>query len=491
MFRRIAICVFLAAATGLPLSAQDILGREVGVMPDAVPAVFAVKGATVHIGDGRILQNATIVLRDALIESVAVDGEIPEEAWVIDAEGLTAYPGMIDALTEKGLRKDPARARQPPRSRQAGAEPAVENVEGPGLFPHVFAADMLDPAQEGLDSWRQSGVLSLNVAPSSGIFMGHTAVVNLDLDSPGRMLVHSPTALRMSLQGLGFRTFPGSLMGVIAHIRQTLIDARHYAEAHSVYSRHQRGMRRPERNRALEALQPAILGKVPVIFPAERAREIRRALRLAEEMQLKVIVAGGFEARSMAAELRSSGIPVLVNLDFPELPKDRHPDAEESLRQIRFRREAPEVASRLQESGVSFAFYSGGLRNGAEFLKGLRKVVSEGLPEEAALRAATLSAAEILGVQDQLGSIEAGKIANLILASGSLFDEDSRIRHVFVDGRKYDVPDRPARTQREEQEAASLTGLWEGTVAVAGDSITGESGPGGLNGAAFQGRRVP
>ncbi len=471
MLRRLAICLTLACAATAPLGAQDILGREVGVMPDVVPAAFAIKGATVHVGDGQILQNATIILRDGLIESVLVDGEVPEDAWVIDAEGLTAYPGMIDALTERGLRRDAVMPRQRPGSAQAGTESPAENPEGPGLFPHVFAADLLDPTQGDLDAWRRSGVLTLNIAPSSGIFTGHSAAVNLDLDNRGRMVVHSPTALRMSLQGLGFRTYPGSLMGVIAHIHQTFIDARHYLEAHSVYSQHQRGLQRPERNRALEALQPAVLGRVPVIFPAERAREIRRAIRMAEELQLKAIVAGGYEADRMAAELRSSGIPVLVNLDFPEAPKERHPEAEESLRQILFRQEAPGVAARLQESAVPFAFYSGGLRNGADFLKSLRKTVSEGLSEEAALRAVTLSAAEILGVQNQLGSIEAGKIANLILASGSLFDEEPRIRHVFVDGRKYDMPERPSRSPQVEPEVVkNLSGLWEATVWFAENS---------------------
>lgn len=429
------------------LGAQDF-----GKVPKTVPALFALKNATVVVGNGEVLSNATVIIREGLIEAVGTSASVPPLAWELDLSGMYVYPGIIDALTEEAYRKEATRTTSSRTfSAPAPAPPSdtSEQDQRPGLFPHIRAADRLDSDSGKLAPWRNAGILSLNVAPDRGIFMGQTALVNLNGEETNRMIVRSPVAMRMSFQSAGgFRTFPGSLMGVIAHIKQTVLDAQHYRLAHNTYGEAPRGLERPETDRALQALQPAVEGSMPLIFPAKQEREIRRVVDLAGSLKIKGIVAGAFEANQVADLLKERRIPALVSLNFPEKPKDRHPEAEDSLSVIRYRQHAPKVAAELHQAGIPFAFYSDGLKTGQEFLKNLRRAVKEGLPKEAAVRAATLSAAEILQVEQQLGSVEKGKIANLIVADRDLFDEKAVIKYVFVDGEKYEIP----AAEKEEKE---------------------------------------
>lgn len=440
--------------------AQDILGRRVGQLPPSNPPVFALTGATVHVGNGEIVENATVVLREGLIEGVGQDLAVPPDAWTLQLDGMHIYPGLIDTLSGVGVSGRKGEGGSPP-SRPPSAESrpgrgGERNPEGPGLFPHLSVADQIDLGRESFKSWRDAGVLTLNLAPDQGIVMGRSALVNLSEAEADRMIVQSPSAMRFSFEGLGFRTFPGSLMGVIAHIRQTLLDARHYGEVHQVYSTHRRGLQRPETDRALRALQPVVNRELIAIFPASREREIRRVLELAEELQIRVVPAGGVEAGRLIDALKSSATPVLISLNFPKPPKQRHPEAEDSLEEMEFRQQAKRSAADLARAGLPFAFYSDGLKNGDDFLKAVRTTVEEGLSKDSAIRALTLDAARIFGVDEQLGSIENGKIANLIVSEGELFDKESKIRHVFADGENFDITSEEESGESTKKENASI-----------------------------------
>lgn len=437
-------------------------GQDAGKLPRTVPPIFALQGATVVLGNGSVLTNATVVVRDGLIEAVGTNVAIPPLAWQIDLSGMYVYPGLIDALTSEGFKRAPSS--RPAAPGPGGPPPSSQESDEPGMFAHVRAADRLESDITKLSAWRDAGILTLHVAPDSGIFRGQSALANLNGDGADRMIVRSPVAMTMSFQGAGgFRTYPGSLMGVLAYIKQNLLNAQHYGMAQGIYSSGPSGLKRPETNRNLEALQPAVQGSMPLLFPAQREREILRVLEMAENLKVKCIVAGGFEAPQVSAKLKEKQVPVLLSLNFPEKERDAHPEAEESLEALRYRLQAPKSAAELHKAGVRFAFYSDSLKSGRDFLKNLRAAVKEGLPKEAALQAATLSAAQILGVDQQLGSVEKGKIANLVVTDRDLFDDNAQIKHVFVDGEKYDIP---AEEKREEQKGEServpgvLGGLW-------------------------------
>jgi hypothetical protein len=277
---------------------------------------------------------------------------------------------------------------------------------------------------------------------------GQSALINLAGAEGSKMVVRSPVALTVQFSsGGGFGGgYPGSLMGTVAFIRQSFYDAVHYRDKIARYERIKRGVSRPEHDKKLAALQPALNGTMPVLFIANSDGDIRRALMISEEFKLKPIVAGAAFSYRVADLLKSRNVPVILSVDFPKRAADLPDDEDESLRVLRERAEAPTAAATLAKAGVKFAFMSGSLRP-QEFVSNVQKAVESGLPKEEALRALTVNAAEILGAGDQLGTVETGKIANLVVTSGDLFAKDVKVRHVFIDGAEVEVkkPETPAQ----------------------------------------------
>jgi hypothetical protein len=274
-------------------------------------------------------------------------------------------------------------------------------------------------------------------------------------------------------------------MGVFAALRQMLLDAQRYQKALEVYERAPRGTRRPELDRSLAALIPVIDGKMPVVMYANSEREILRALDLAAEFNLHAIIAGGAEAATVADRLRAAEVPVLLSLNFPKRTSAAAPEADpEPLRILRARVEAQKTAGKLLAAHVRFAFQSGSLTNMADFLPNVAKAIENGLSHDEALRALTIRPAEILGVADRLGSIETGKIANLTVTRGDIFDRNSRVTNVFIDGRPVDLRPatpagpgagpgpRPAGAPAEEARP-NFNGTWTIAMDVGGQSMPG------------------
>jgi amidohydrolase family protein len=294
-----------------------------------------------------------------------------------------------------------------------------------------------------------------------------------------------------------------SLRGTVAYIRQTFYDAIHYRDEIDRYQRVKRGVPRPEHDRKLSALLPVLRGELPVLFVANSDGDSRRALMIADEFKLKPIVAGAMYGYRVVDLLKSKNVPVILSVDFPRRSVDAPEDDEEPLRLLRDRAEAPKGAARLAQAGVRFAFMSGTLRP-QDFIANVQKAVENGLSKEEALRALTVRAAEILGASEQLGSIEVGKIANLVVANGDLLSKDTKVRHVFIDGDEIELKKPEPSSQRgpglggrpvPAGGAIDPTGLWElqvntpgGEVSVRlaiqrdGDRLSGTvSGPTGTN----------
>ena len=184
---------------------------------------------------------------------------------------------------------------------------------------------------------------------------------------------------------------------------------------------------------------PVHQGAEPMLFPATTATDIFRAMRISAEIGVRPIVYGAHRGYQVAETLAARNAAVLVSLDWPTAPQDADPEADESLDILRFRLQAPATPSLLSEAGVSFAFYSDGIRNPTDAISAVRKAVEAGLDQDDAVRALTLSPAEIFGVEDRLGSLEVGKIAKLTVTDGDLLAEDTEVKMVFVDGRRFAI----------------------------------------------------
>jgi imidazolonepropionase-like amidohydrolase len=444
--------------------------------------VYAITGARIVTVSGASIERGTIVVRDGLIEAVGAGVNAPADARVLDGAGLTVYPGFFDALTSLGIQSP----QRPPAVGQGGTPAAAaaqatapSNSNYPaGMQPEITAFDQLKAGDAQFEAIRNAGFTTVLTVPRDGVWNGQSAVINLAGDAVSDMVVRAPVA-----QHFTFRTIPGaypvSLLGTFSAFRQMLLDARRLQELQKAYAANPRGLPRPDADKSLEALFSVLSGSMPVVFNANTEREIVRALDLAKEFKLNAIIAGGQEAWKVAPRLKEQNAAVLLSLNFPRRTAAVSAEADpESLEILRFRAETPKGAARLAQAGVRFAFQSGGLTNLGDFFANAARTTENGLAADAAIRAMTLDAARILGVDNQLGSIEAGKIANLTLVRGDILGKEKTITHVFVDGRLFEQKERPRTpaatgAQTATPALAAVGGNYTITIEIPGQTLPG------------------
>ena len=423
------------------------------------------------------IEKGTIVIRDGLIEAVGANVTPPGDARVVDLAGRTVYPGFIDLTSSMGLPTPP----QPQGfggggAGGGGAQNAGAQARNVGLEPgRVIANEVTPPAAE-VRAARDAGITAALVAPSRGAFRGLSALVPMRDDSSTRYIVKAPVAMHMGFQGVAGR-YPGTLLGVIAYERQQLYDAQRHGLIMDRYKAGQRGVARPSYDANLDALVPVVRGQLPAFFAASNENEIRRALDIGREFDLKVTLVGATEA-FRAVDAVKGARPLVVSVDFPS-PNEvtgwqyrgaQRVELNDSVtRDAAVRKLVEGNAAVLNKSGIRFALAPGALRP-AEFMTNVRKAIAAGLPREVAVEALTIRAAEIAGVSDQLGSIEAGKIAHLVVSDGPPLAENARIRTVFVDGIDYDVV--PTATRGGQRAAGAGGGGGEGAMAQVGGTWT-------------------
>lgn len=424
---------------------------------------YAITNARIVTVSGAVIERGTVVIRNGLIAAVGANVSAPPDARIIDGNGLTVYPGLIDSYTDLAVPEaspapSPAPGGGPAFLALTSQRPAAgpNSTQPPGLQPEVRVEEVIRPGGTEIEASRSAGITTALTAPRSGIWMGQSALINLAGETPQQMIVRSPVAMHVSFTPLR-GTYPGSLLGVFATLRQMMLDAQRYRDSLQIYERAPRGTRRPETDRSLEALVPVVDGRMPIVMLANSEREISRALDLAAEFKLRLIIAGGREADRLAERLVKQNVPVLLSLNLPRRTTAAVPEADpEPLRVLRDRVEAQQTAGKLAKAGVRFAFQSGSLTNISDLMVNAGRVIENGLTANDALRAFTIWPAEILGVQNQLGSIETGKIANLTVTRGDLFDRNSRMAHVFIDGRPVDL--RPPGSGGPAR--SNLSGTW-------------------------------
>jgi imidazolonepropionase-like amidohydrolase len=445
-----AVCVTAVLALSFAAPSIHAQGGE--------PQYFAIRGAKIVPVSGPPVENATIVVSRGLITAVGKDVAIPPEAWVIDGKGLIVYPGLVDSFTDVGI---PA---APPASGEGGPRGSQERARGPEdrpfSTPWRSAADEASLSDKRIETWRSAGFTTVVSAPKGGIFPGQAAVLDLAGERAGDLVVKSPVAIPVAFQtsgGFG-GGFPNSIMGVLAYVHQVWLDTEWSTRAQAAYEKNPRSAARPGYDRTEAALANALEDHALVLIPANNSVQLRRALELVDRWHVNGVLYGGQMAYEVAAEIAAKKLPVLVNLKWPEADKDADPEDKPSLRTLQFRDRAPSSPAALAKAGVKFAFYSGGITAPKDALKAAKKSIDAGLAPETALRALTLSPAEIFGVADRLGSIENGKIANLVVADGDLFEEKTKIKMVFVDGHRFEVrePEKP-----KEPPKGDITGKWK------------------------------
>jgi imidazolonepropionase-like amidohydrolase len=411
---KILLTIVLICVPGsVPVWAQQIGNptTQQGVIP--ARGTFAIRNARIVTVSGADIENGTVVIRDGKIEAVGTNVNVPAGAQSIDGRGLSVYPGMIDAGTNMGLVEVPQ-----------GANGTVDTSEVGEFNPNAKAIIAVNPHSAHIAVTRVEGITNTLTAPTGGLISGQAALINLLGTAPKEMAVVPQFALvinypRVGFGGGGFGGFaqaPPNLAETLTanerqveQIRKMLRDAEAYGRAQEAYEK-DKTLPRPDHSVVLEPLVPYVRGERPVIFRADREAEIRGAIKFAEEMKLKAIILGGNDAWRVASLLKEKNVPVILTGIF-SLPS-REDDNYDVLY---------ENAAKLQQAGVRFAISTG---DAGPEVRNLAQYAGMALYPE-----------QIMNVADRLGSIEAGKMANLVVTDGDLLEIRTHIRYLFIDGR--------------------------------------------------------
>jgi len=440
------------------LSAICTLGMNLPSVAAETPRIFALTHATAVPEPGQTVEDATIVMRNGLIESIRSGGKVPADAVEIDCTDRFVYAGFIDANSSLGR---PAARRGGAAGGANGNPFAAATTESPKGAVHPLALvrpenelrDELSPFEgdlaDSMESFRNLGFTVVHTSPERGIFRGSGATRLLIKDlSVAETLLGERTIHHTGFDRARFgQGYPTSLMGSIATVRQVLLDAQRYRDWTARYRANPAGMERPPRHAAFEALLPLLNGESPVMMHTSHPLDALKAHELASEFGVDAMIAVSAHEAEYAERIGATGRQLILSVAFPEKPKvdDEDEALGVSIDTMRRYLEAASSPSTLHEAGIRFAISSDGLENKSSFHKQMKKIVDGGLPFDVALAAITTEPAKLLGIERSTGSIAAGKIANLVITDAPLFGEETQIRDVFVDGHRFEleIKDKP------------------------------------------------
>ena len=378
---------------------------------------IAITGGTVYPVSGPKLANATVLVRDGRVAAVGTNVAVPADAKRIDATGKWITPGLIDGAGQMGLVEIEA----VPGTREA-------TLAGDTIAAAFNVGEGINPASALIPVTRIEGVTTVVVAPAGNLVSGQAVMVDLDGPTIEQMRVRSPVGMVVDLSENGKQYAGGSRAGVAARLRSVFRDALEYERRKTDFSRAQ--MQPLSASAAdLEALLPVLHGREPLIAYANRRSDIETALRLAREFTLRLIVAGAQEGWEVAGELAAAGVPAVVE------PLDNIPSYD--ALGIRY-----ENAALLAKAGVKVALMETNTHNSRLLRQEAGNAVSYGMPWEQALRAVTLAPAEMFGVADRYGSLEPGKVANVVVWSGDPFEFSTGVEHVLIRGKEIPLTSR-------------------------------------------------
>jgi imidazolonepropionase-like amidohydrolase len=394
------------------------------------PSVYAITHAKIFTLAGSPIDDGTLVIRDGRIAAVGASVEVPAGAQVIDAKGLQVYPGLFDAVTQMGLS-------------EIGAVSATVDTSETGSYnPDVVAATAVSPSSEHLPVTRASGITEVLAVPGSGGFDsgggrgtlgGQASAIHLAGWTIDEMLIKKSAAMVLNFPEIQTQTFDFSTFSrkekpyteakqeydrQINELTDWMDRARHYAQAMEKGS-----VSKYDRDLKLEALAPVVRGELPVLVFADHARDIRNAVEFCDKQKLKMVLAGGGEAYKVKDLLRSKDVPVILRpmLSLPEEEDDPYD------------RELSQPAE-LAAAGVKLAIASFDNSFARRLGQNAANAVAYGLPYDQALRAVTINPAQIFGLGSQIGTLEQGKIANVIVTNGDPLELTTDVKYLFIRG---------------------------------------------------------
>ncbi|MBX3293675.1 MAG: amidohydrolase family protein [Acidobacteria bacterium] len=433
---RIAIALCLSIIVGsLSASAQSD-GSEQN--KTGTPGTFAIVGARIVTVTGAVIENGTILIRDGKIAAIGTNVSVPSGAERIDGKGLSVYPGMIDAATNMGLTEI-----------GQGANATVDISEVGTMNANARAIKGINPHTSHINVTRVNGITTVLSHPTGGLISGQSAIINLNGATQDEMAVVADNALVINFPrvatGGGFGGFAFAQQAAapdvnaavrrrdeqVEELKKIFRDAEAYLKAREARQKDP-SLPLVGIDLKMEAMAPYVRGQRPVLLPVQRERDIRAAVKFAEDMKVKAIIVGGQDAWKVADDLKRNNIAVIYT-NIYSLPVQMDDPYDYLF----------EVPSKLQQAGVKFAISTG--NDGSEsrdlpYHAGLAGAY--GLSKEEALKSVTIYPAEILGIADRMGSLEVGKVANVVVTDGDLLDPRTNVKYVFINGRKLPLTSR-------------------------------------------------
>ena len=450
-------CAMLLLACALSARAADLLPP--GHRPKS-PGVHALIGGRVVINPSNSVENATVILRDGIIEAVGRDVKPPSDARIWNASNSVIYAGFIDPyLSITGTNAPVATTHVDPiggltsgvnflgveSQEKVRLQPGA-GYEVTSVTPQARVATGYTPNAKTLETLRELGFTAGNVVPNKGILRGSSAFVNLSDALPNEAILRADTHQHIAFESQ--EVYPKSLMGTIAVVRQTFADARHYVLDQADYRAKPTARKRPDLNPALDALAPVLNRQTTVVFEPGSVLMGDRAGQLARELGLNFAVVGSGHEWRRPDLMKAVNAPFIMPLNLPSAPKlpDEDDWLDVSLDQLRHWDWAAENAAMLRQQGLEVALTTHALGDRKVFRKNLRLAIDRGLSERDALAALTTVPAKLCGVADRLGTIEKGKIANLTVVEGAgYFDAEAKVKQVWIDGVVFETqPPKPA-----------------------------------------------
>lgn len=394
--------------------------------------VFAIRNARIVTVTGAVIERGTVVIRDGKIAAVGENVSVPGNAKVIEARGMSVYPGLIDSGTNMGLT-------------EIGSIRETQDITELGDFnPHMKAIVAVHMHSEIIPVTRANGTTTVLTSPEGRLISGQAALINLDGWTWKEMSLKSSAAMAMEYPSVGGRGrfgFGGFNQQSsqdqrrqqeerLESLRKKLEDAQAYAKAMDARAK-DKSLPARETDLALEALIPVVKGEMPVVMTANREADIKGAIELAEKFKLKLIIRGATEALKAASLLKEKNVPVIIG-PSTDLPRGEDAAYDETF----------SLASELHKAGVRFVFQSDNTAYARNLPYQAGTAAAFGLPKEEALKAITIYPAQIFGVDNLVGSIEVGKIANLIVTDGDPLEFKTNVKHMFINGHEVSLASR-------------------------------------------------
>jgi hypothetical protein len=448
-----------------------------------VSKTYAITNVNIVQSPGKKIELGTVVVKDGLIMAVGKGVSIPPEAITIKADSMFLYAGFIDGLSRAGVSKP----KEEP-NREKIKDPGNPPADRAGITPQNDVRNFLNVSDKSIEDLRNVGFTVAHVVPYGNLLPGRGSIVLLGGKSTDQMVLVSNSSFYSELSGAN-NVYPQTIMAVMAKWRELYRQASQAKSYQNVYASNRSGLERPGSDRVLEAFYPLIDQRMPVLFKSEKMLETQRIISLKSDLGFSLMIGDVKEGWPIVNKIKSSGAKVFLSLDLPEDVKkdekksdkkdDKAVDKKEELKKeepakpktawdiekaaLEKRKDESianyiSQASVFSKAGVAFGFSTMSAKP-KDIAANLRRMIAAGLTEDAALASLTTTPAQLLGLSDRMGTVENGKMANLVISDKSYFNEKAKVRYVFVDGVLYKM-DVKEEKKSDPNVKVDIEGTW-------------------------------